>query len=667
MCGIVGILDINRATHETHLSGDARRMSATLRHRGPDDEGIWMDAAAGIALGHRRLSILDLTTSGHQPMVSSTGRYVVSFNGEIYNFLEIRRELEILGHRFRGRSDTEVLLEAVVEWGLLRALSHFNGMFAFALWDRAERSIHLVRDRLGEKPLYYGRFKNTVLFASELKALRQHPNFRADIDRGALALFLRHKYVPAPFSIYRGVFKLPPASVLTISAGSGSLPSPVEYWSLRDAAERGIAEPFDGTASDAVDELEELLCGAVGLRMVSDVPLGAFLSGGIDSSTIVALMQATSKGPVRTFTIGSTDPDYNEAEQAKAVAGHLGADHTELYVTPNDAMGVVPRLPDVYDEPFADSSQIPALLVSALARQHVTVSLSGDAGDELFGGYNRHLWVDRIWSGIGWLPSPVRVMAARTLRAVPPHSWDTLLHASRGLLPAAARVQSPGEKLHKLARILPARSPEAAYLSLVSHWQHPSAVVLDGSEPRTLLSDSSRFPRIPDRTSRMLFLDALTYLPDDILAKVDRASMSVGLEARVPFLDHRVVEFAWSLPSSMKIREGQSKWLLRRLLRRYVPDNLVEKPKMGFGVPIGSWLRHELRDWAEELLTPTRLQSEGFFDPRPIREAWVEHISERRNRQYELWDVLMFEAWLEHQHAGSKPVASAAGTALSDA
>ena len=646
MCGITGFWKTSRQVSTDSLCAIAQQMSDTLLHRGPDDGGSWVDAEVGIALGHRRLAIVDLSPEGHQPMVSTDGRYVIVFNGEIYNFLELRCQLESLGHRFRGHSDTEVMLASFSQWGLDAAITRFNGMFAFALWDRQERVLHLGRDRLGEKPLYYGSMGQTFLFGSELKALKAHPDFQTEINRDALALFLRHNCVPAPYSIYQGIYKLPPGTVLSWN-GVDSHPTPVPYWSAKEAAELGIAEPFTGSELEAVSQLDALLQDAVGLRMVADVPLGAFLSGGIDSSTVVALMQAQSSHPVKTFTIGFYEDVYNEAQYARAVAQHLGTDHTELYVTPEEALAVIPKLPILYDEPFSDASQVPTFLVSQLARAHVTVSLSGDGGDELFAGYNRYLWGRSIWQKIGWIPPILRQPAARTLTHLSPRTWNRGFDYFNALLPAKLKQSAPGYNIHKLAEILAVPDPEAMYTGLVSHWKEPEALVIGGLEPLTALSDRQCWARLSDFTQHMMYLDTVTYLPDDILVKVDRASMGVSLEARIPLLDHRVMEFAWHLPLSMKIRNGQGKWLLRQVLYKYVPQNLVDRPKAGFGIPIDSWLRGPLRDWAEALLDEGRLLEEGFFNPQPIRQKWAEHLSGDRDWQYYLWDVLMFQAWLD--------------------
>lgn len=626
-------------------------MTSTLVHRGPDDAGIWSDEEAGIGLGHRRLAILDLSPQGHQPMSSASGRYVMVFNGEVYNHRALRAELEKAEavSSWSGHSDTEVMLAAFEQWGIDEAVLRFNGMFAFALWDRQERTLHLVRDRFGEKPLYYGWMGSVFLFGSELKALRAHPAWRGEVDRGALTLLMRHNYIPAPYSIYRGVHKLPPAHILCLSLGNaGVLPSPRQYWSAKAVAEMGVTNPMECDDKSVVDSLDALLRDAVALRMEADVPLGAFLSGGIDSTTIVALMQAQSAQPVRTFSIGFNEAPYNEAEHAKAVALHLGTRHTELYVTPEEALAVISRLPELYDEPFSDSSQIPTFLVSQMTRQHVTVALSGDAGDELFGGYNRYSWGRDIWNYIGWVPRRIREAVASSLIALPPQSWDRLFAVMGPLLPQRLKTNLPGDKVHKLAGILGSASQEDLYRSLVSHWS-PPYVVKDFFEPVTALTDRTAQLDTPDFSQRMMFLDIISYLPDDILAKVDRASMANSLESRMPLLDHRVVEFAWRLPLSMKIRNGQGKWALRQVLYRYVPPALMERPKMGFGVPIDGWLRGPLREWAENLLDQVRLEQEGFFDPLLVREKWNEHLSGRRNWSYHLWDVLMFQAWLEAQ------------------
>jgi asparagine synthase (glutamine-hydrolysing) len=647
MCGFTGFLSATGGVDNTQAQATLRHMAHAIAHRGPDSDGYWVDPALGIGLAHRRLAIVDLSPAGAQPMDSASGRYVLAFNGEIYNHLLLREALESEGGvraPWRGHSDTETLLAGFDAWGIQATLQRAVGMFAIALWDRKSRSLTLARDRLGEKPLYYGwqgQGSGAVfLFGSELSALRRHPSFVAEVNRDALALYMRHNCIGGAQSIYSGIHKLPPGHLLTVSAAA---PEPVllPWWSGAAVAEQGVAQPFAGTPEQAVDALEVLLRDAVAQQMMADVPLGAFLSGGIDSSTVVAVMQAQSSRPVRTFSIGFHEEGYNEAEHAKAVAKHLGTDHTELYVTPEQALAVIPKLPTLYSEPFADSSQIPTYLVSQLARQHVTVSLSGDAGDELFCGYTRYQMTAGLWGKVSRLPRALRQLAGRAITAVPTGAWDKL-----GAALPMARV---GDKLHKGAELLGSRSVAELYRGMVSHWPDPARVVLGATEPATVLMGVvPALPGLGD-VERMMVLDMLSYLPDDILAKVDRAAMGVSLETRVPFLDHRVVEFAWSLPLAYKLRDGVTKWPLRQVLYRHVPRELIERPKMGFGVPIDQWLRGSLRDWAETLLAEPRLRTEGFFDPAPIRRKWAEHLSGKRNWQYHLWDVLMFQAWLEEQ------------------
>jgi asparagine synthase (glutamine-hydrolysing) len=651
MCGFAGFVDPRGRIPYEQRDAVIKAMIMTLGHRGPDDNGVWRDDASGMSLGHRRLSILDLSPLGHQPMASACGRFIVAFNGEIYNFRELRAQLAARGYPFRGGSDTEVLLGAVSTWGVPAALQRFVGMFAFALWDCADRVLYLARDRIGEKPLYYGWSGGVFLFGSELKALRAHPCWVSEYDRDALHLFLQRCYVPAPLSIYRGMWKLLPGTFLRISDWvEGRLLNPVPYWSAQQAVDAGMSEPFSGTPEEAVEHLDALLRDAVGQQMVADVPLGAFLSGGVDSSTIVALMQAQSGRPVKTFSIGFFEERYNEAHHARAVASHLGTDHSELYVTAAEAMAVIPRLPHLYDEPFADSSQIPTFLVSQLAKASVTVSLSGDGGDELFAGYVRYFLGPRIWDRIRRLPLPVRRIAARTLIALRPATWDRLMERIGPGLPQTLRQQRAGEKIQKLASILAAEDPDMIYRTLVSSWDPQHTAVIGGSSPADLLVRPQQWPRADGFASHMMYLDLMTYLPDDILVKVDRAAMGVSLESRVPFLDHRVVEFAWRLPLAYKIRNGVGKWPLRQVLYRYVPRDLIERPKAGFAVPVGEWIRGPLREWCEELLDERRLADSGLFDPVPIRKYWEEHRSGTADRSAQLWCVLMFQAWEEVSH-----------------
>jgi asparagine synthase (glutamine-hydrolysing) len=636
MCGITGFVNTRHSQTEEQLYTIAEKMTGAILHRGPDDSGAWVDESAGIVLGFRRLAILDLSPTGHQPMFSANDRYVIVFNGEIYNFSDLREQLVKLGHTFRGTSDTEVILTGIVEWGVEHTIRNLNGMFAIALWDKQERALYLIRDRLGIKPLYYGWQGGVFLFGSELKALRAHPNFNAEIDRDALALYLRYTYFPAPYSIYQGIKKLPPGNLLCIKFDQTQ---PVEniraYWSVMEIVASGTQNKFYGTDSDAVDELDALLRESVRLRMIADVPLGAFLSGGIDSSLIVALMQAQSARPVKTFTIGFHESNFNEAVYAKEVARHLGTEHTELYVSPNEAMDVIPKLPTLYDEPFGDSSQIPTYLVSKLAREHVTVSLSGDGGDELFGGYSRYFRARNVWSSIGWMPFSMR----RGLGSL-----------SGGVSESLAKIKNLAglsTRFFFLSEVLGAQDQESLYLRLVSQWNHPDQMVIGGKESAMRFDD--QLPGGLNSIEWMMCRDLVTYLPEDILVKLDRASMGVSLEGRVPYLDdHRVVEFAWRLPFDMKVRNGKGKWVMRQVLYRYVPKEMIERPKMGFGVPIDSWLRGPLRDWAESLLDAGRIKREGYLNPELIQKRWSEHRQSRKNWQYPLWTILMFQAWLEN-------------------
>jgi asparagine synthase (glutamine-hydrolysing) len=644
MCGLVGFIS---ARPPNDMTAAVSAMADTIRHRGPDDEGAFVDAEAGVALGFRRLAILDLSAAGRQPMHSACGRYVLVFNGEIYNHRELRAALEQEGSSppWRGYSDTETLLAGFAEWGVAATLKRAVGMFAFALWDRAERRLTLGRDRFGEKPLYYGWVgegaKRALAFGSELKALRAYPGFANPVSRSAFGLYLQYSVVPAPYAIYENVFKLAPASLLTLRvADVPDLRLRIEpYWSAAAAARQGLANPLRDE-NEALALLEAALREAVGLQAVADVPLGAFLSGGVDSSTIVALMQAQSTRPVQTFTVGFDDTGFDESPHARAVARHLGSDHHELRVGAAEARAAIPLLPRLYDEPFADSSQIPTYLVCKAASRRVTVALSGDAGDEHFGGYNRYIWARRVFELLGGLPPMLRAGLASALRTTPSWIFDTL--------GGAGRVARLGEKAQKLAsRLQSVDNLDEFYRSLVSEWPDGRELALGAGFLPTQLDDAALAAGVTEPEHRMMLWDSLTYLPDDILAKVDRAAMGVSLETRTPFLDHRVVELAWRLPLHMKIRKGEGKWALRQVLYKYVPRELIERPKAGFAIPVGEWLRGPLRDWAEDLLDETRLGREGYLNAKPIRETWEQHLGGRCDWTGRLWSVLMFQAWLE--------------------
>ena len=650
MCGVVGYLD--RQGVDITL---VEQMALRIHSRGPDSSGVWADKTIGLALGHRRLSILDLSAAGHQPMISFCGRFVVVFNGEIYNHIQLRERLvkEGVVVGWRSYSDTETLLACFSVWGIKKTLQALVGMFAIALWDKRLQVLTLVRDRMGEKPLYWGWCGDVFLFGSELKALKAHPAFNADVDRNALGLLLRHNCIPAPHSIYTGVFKLMPGHYLSLplaDISKAKAAKSVPYWRFNDVVEQGLANPFCGSAGEAVDLLHDQLSRSVAGQMLADVPLGAFLSGGVDSSTVVALMQAQCTQKVRTFTIGSYQDGYDEATHAKAVAQHLGTDHTELYVSPQDALDVIPRLPSMYCEPFSDSSQIPTFLVSQMARQHVTVALSGDGGDELFGGYNRYLSAQIVWSKMQRLPLFARLAVARMLRVVPPARWDQVFHLASYLLPKRFHLARPGDQAHKLAGVLAVSDSQAFFRKLTSHWNDPTSIVIGAQEPSTLLTNPEAWPNTDCFEHWMMAMDAQTFMADDILVKVDRAAMANSLETRVPMLDHRVVQLAWKMPLDFKIHQGQGKWLLRQVLYKHVPKELIERPKMGFGIPLDEWLRGPLRDWAENLLEESRLKQGGYFQPKPIRSLWLDHLSGRRNNQHPLWDVLMAQAWLAENH-----------------
>ncbi len=652
MCGFAGAYAPPSSRHSPAFA--AQRMAQALVHRGPDDAGGWQDEAVGLGLSHLRLSILDTSEAGHQPMLSADQRYALVFNGQIYNHLALRRSLAAQGlaPAWRGHCDTETLLACVAAWGLIATLQSAVGMFALALWDRHDKTLWLARDRLGEKPLYYGWHRGSFLFASELKALKRHPDWQADINRDALALYLRYNCVPAPHSIYRDIFKLLPGHTLGIpleALHQAYTPAPQAYWTVNDAVQNGLAQPFSGSPEEAVDQLESALTQAVGEQMLADVPVGAFLSGGIDSSLIVALMQAQSAKPVQTFTIGFNDQAYNEATHACAVARHLGTEHAELYASPADALALIPSLAHIYCEPHSANSQIPALLVSRLAGRHVKVALTGDGGDELFGGYNRYLLAFDTWSRTQRLAPSIRKLLSNGIRLLPPQAWDRLFRCAGFMLPRQLRIATPGNHAHKLAGVLDQHDGQSYYRHLVSHCANPATLVKDAAEPATLLSDSSRWPKTDNLRHWMMAMDTQTYLSDEVLAKVDRAAMASSLETRVPLLNHGIVEMAWRMPLEYKIRGGEGKWLLRQVLHRHVPRSIMDRPKMGFGVPLGNWLRGPLREWAEELIGERRLRQEGYFHPEPIRSLWARHLQGAANVQYALWDVLMFQAWLAHE------------------
>jgi asparagine synthase (glutamine-hydrolysing) len=656
MCGITGIFG-NLRKEEFEYS--INRMSDLLAHRGPDDSGVWVDKEDGVAFGHQRLSILDLSSAGHQPMTSPCGQFTVIFNGEIYNHLHLREKLDNSGCKqpWRGHSDTETLVFAFSQWGIERTLQHLVGMFAIAVWDNNAKKLFLIRDRFGEKPLYYGWNRGVFIFGSELKALRAYKGFNNSIDRRVLSLYMQYMYVPTPYSIFKNVYKLEPGCILKIDESGLSQPlketpfapfssqgiSIMQWYSLSDIAKNGQKNLIKDE-NTAIELLEETLLESVRSQLITDVPLGAFLSGGIDSSVIVSLMQKVSKNPVKTFTIGFEESAFNEAIYAKDVAKHLGTDHHELYITASDAIEVIPSLPTLYDEPFADSSQIPTYLVSKLAGQNVTVSLSGDAGDELFGGYNRYLWGSRIWGKVKWMPPSFRRTLGDIVQKLPVATWDDIGH----LLPNKYRVSSMGDKAHRMAhRLRTVKSLDDMYHSLVSEgYKEEDLVINDGSILKTKLDNQNIVSSINESEHRMMLWDSLTYLPDDILTKVDRAAMSVSLETRIPFLDHRVAELAWRIPLDMKIKNGEGKWLVRQLLYKYVPKELIERPKAGFAIPVGEWMRGPLREWASNLLDETRIRREGYFNPEMVKQLWDQHLSGQYDWTSRLWAILMFQTWL---------------------
>jgi len=657
MCGITGIFGNLR---KDELAISVQKMSSTLTHRGPDDAGTWINEESGIAFGHQRLSIVDLSSVGHQPMMSPCGRFSVIFNGEIYNHLQLRDKLNASAYKqsWKGHSDTETLVSAFSQWGIEKTLEQLVGMFAIAVWDIRIKKLYLIRDRFGEKPLYYGWSNNTFLFGSELKALRSYKGFNNEIDRNVLSLYMQYMYVPSPYSIFKDVYKLDPGCILEID-DSGKVQPPeqitssvfnakgisIKQWYSLSKIAKNSQNNLIEDENEAIELLEKTLLESVQSQLISDVPLGAFLSGGIDSSVIVSLMQKVSKNPVKTFTIGFEESAFNEAIYAKDVAKHLGTDHHELYITASDAIEVIPSLPTLYDEPFADSSQIPTYLVSQLAHQSVTVSLSGDAGDELFGGYNRYLWGSRVWNKVKWIPPNLRSIVGGVIQKLPVSEWDKLGHS----LPNKYRVSSMGDKAHRMAhRLKTVKNLDDMYHSLVTEgYREESLVINDGLVLETKLDNYNIISSISESEQRMMLWDSLTYLPDDILTKVDRAAMGVSLETRIPFLDHRVAELAWRLPLEMKIKNGEGKWPVRQVLYKYVPRELIERPKAGFAVPVGQWIRGPLREWASDLLDEKRIQREGYFNPKLVKELWEQHLSGRHDWTPRLWAILMFQVWLD--------------------
>ncbi len=622
-------------------------MIAPILHRGPDDHGVWTEGSAGVALGFRRLAILDLSALGHQPMRSASGRFTIIFNGEVYNHAELRRELEAAGHRFRGHSDTETMLAAYEQWGVQRATRRFIGMFAIALWDQQDRVLHLVRDRLGIKPLYVWHEGGELAFASELKSFAALPRFDRALDRDAIVAYLRYLYIPAPLSVFRQIRKLEPGHILSIRDPRESPPDPVPYWSLADAAREGLANPLLAPDQELIEQADALLCDAVALRMLADVPVGALLSGGVDSSTVVALMQAATSHPVRTFTIGFPDQDYNEASHAAAIARHIGTAHTELMLTEPELEAVVPRVPELFDEPLADPSQIPTYLVCQLARREVTVALSGDGGDEVFAGYNRYVKGGAALRAAAGLPRVAKRLMGGLIARSDPATLNRWSRRVGALLPARLRDPRLGEKAYKLRLLAGSDGPASMYRSLVSFWQDPAALVPGGREPHDAVSRAwSTLPGGAD-LDRMMLADQWAYLPDDLLAKVDRASMAVSLEARVPLLDHRVVEFAWRLPQGVKVRRQTGKWLLRQVLYRRVPPGLIERPKMGFSVPIDAWLRGPLREWAGDLLAADSVRRTSVLDADGGAAAWAAFDQGRGPSGLDLWALVVLRAWEE--------------------
>jgi len=650
MCGITGFIS-EESLDKAYSVNILKNMTETLHHRGPNDTGFWCEGERDPFLGHKRLSILDISQAGHQPMESADQRYILVFNGEIYNHFDLRKTLDQSNKSigWKGSSDTETLLTCLSNWGVTKTLSEVNGMFSFALWDKKERVLTLARDRMGEKPLYYGWLEKTFIFGSEVKALRKHPRFKSEIDRNSLSLLLRHNCIPAPYSIFKGIKKLKPGHLLKISADNFNKARQTEsicYWNLKEFISTCQSNRFEGSENEAVDLTESYLKKSIKRQMISDVPLGAFLSGGIDSSTVVALMQEQSSSSIKTFTIGFEESNSNEAEEAKKVAEYLGTDHTEMNLSPKDALAVIPKLPEIYCEPFSDSSQIPTFLVSKLASEKVTVALSGDGGDEIFGGYNRYLLAHSMWSKMKSIPFSIKFLLSLGIRSFSPRNLDKIYNVTKIILPESLQIINAGEKLKKFSEVLDIKDNFSFYQHLSSHWPNPSSVLLNSVEPKTLINRAELMPEI-DFIHWMMYMDSQTYLPDDILVKTDRAAMANSLETRIPLLDKDLMELSWSFPLSMKIKNGKGKNLLRKVLSRHIPNELVERPKQGFGIPLGDWLKGPLEDWTESLINKKRIEEEGFFDYNVLSNLWKNHKKGAINAPYHLWDILMFQAWNE--------------------
>ena len=649
MCGITGFIS-------PHLSKDSFQkniefMTNKLEHRGPDDEGIWFDSNSGIALGHSRLSIIDLSIAGHQPMISECRRYYIVFNGEIYNHNSLRKELPE-SIKWQGHSDTETLLNAISKWGLKRTLRKIVGMFAFALWDRSKKKLTLVRDRLGEKPLYFGFKGKTMLFGSELKSIEAFPGTPLDVSRDSLEIYLRYGFVPAPYSIYKGIYKLSPGNFIEFSIDNvkaRTIPESSKYWSFASIVKKQQSKQFSGSEIDATNQLENLLKKSISGQLLGDVPLGAFLSSGIDSSTIVSLMQHQSSNPINTFTIGFKEFGYDESKSAKKISSYLGTKHCELFLTPNDALNIIPSLPRIYDEPFSDVSQIPTFLISQFASNNVKVCLSGDGGDELFCGYSRHIVAPRIWAILKNIPLKLRKIIANFIQKIPPSTWDNFYYTCEIFLPRYLRINFPGAKINKISDLIRYDTLYEIYLSLISSWSSPQEIILN-KNPNKEFEDSkfSNF-KLKDMHHQIMFMDTLNYLPNDILVKIDRAAMASSLETRLPFLDHRVIEFAWRIPLHMKLKNNRSKWLLRQVLQNYLPENLIEGPKKGFSVPIAEWLRGPLKNWVNDLLDEKLISSQNYFSAKPIKIKWEEHLSGKQDWSKQLWTILMFQSWLQER------------------